>query len=309
MGLQLLGCLLCVLTFSGVVLFSEGGSERYVTKSDAFLGPQDVLSRNLQFRALDIGPAPCKFVAPPGSGSFKYTVPRKSRPSDKAYAVPASNFAINRIDCKGGKNAAVVFYNHVEDPARNDPTIFALVVRRMLYYIASKDNTLKILVGSAVRGADPVQPGDAPSCRYSRKSSESLNVRNIIFMNSSSELRLPTPDPRQFFHVIPGNLYALVNFDLSVPDGNGSICLYTDNAVSNPKESDQFSSEDDRSSHRSLSSGQVIGIIVGVVGVLLAILVVLTGGYYWMTHFDASESISVDAVSVAGSIHSSYVLS
>lgn len=265
--------------------------------TEGFLEPRDVLAKDKRLIAWDVGAPICKEIAPVNIGTFEYRTSSREQDDAEVFIVPPSSVGFNGMMCKGGSDANIEFRDRVSPPLESDKTVLANAVRRMLAIVDRGDKGLKLLLGIAVLGAQPVAPGDAPICKFGDKESQWFLLRNVLFLTTEIEIRFPTPDPREVFLIRPGNLYVLANFDPPSHDANGSICVYSSkinsNSVSSINDSGN-SPEDEDDSGNALSSGQVVGIVVGVLGVLLAVSIVLIGAYCWRRQPESSVSPTPD---------------
>lgn len=233
--------------------------------------------------------------------TFAYDPPDDGLPSGDLLQLPASQFALNGVDCDRARGSEFSFTDDRDVPKmkfQKSLSPFALAVQQA----ASMGDLMQIFVASSTVPDPPANETAQPQCVYSEPNKISAFLANFLIGMPREDVHIPTPDPREKLILRANVMYGLFNIDIDVPDGTGTLCIFVDEAASESADDDRgktkassgtVTEDDDKSKSRTakLGAGSIIGIVVGAIGTLLAIAVIFTAAHCWKKH---NSEISVD---------------
>lgn len=234
--------------------------------------------------------------------SFSYDPPKAALPSSNPLRLPVDLFSLNRKSCNRARGAEFEFVDdrYISKLKFADPlSPFALAVQQA----NALGENMSMFVASAVTTSAGTNATDTPQCMYSESTGVPAFVSNFLIGTPRVDVQIPTPDPREKLILRANIVYGLFNIDVKVPEGAGTLCIFVDERAAESIDGAEGETRasygsrgdggnSDQGAGKGLSPGGIIGIVVGSIGIVLAIAIIFTAAHCWRKQSDEISDAS-----------------
>lgn len=257
------------------------------------ISPHEILSHSYDMVSMGVGSGECKNFFKKGSSGFKYRLPRHKLSHKHTTSIPPESFSVGTNTCAGDKPANVIFALGIKAPSASDTSAFAYTLRELLRPEDPTGAVFEMIIGKAGTGSESAPSNTAPRCKTDIGGTDQLSLRNILLARAVGDSRSRTPVPDEFLVIRAGYMYAMVNLIPISGDGNSMICIFSSTRPvwNNSTFVEKSQSQPNITTSHTPEMG--LKIAIGVIGIVIALVVILTGACFWRKHTPLSDSGTV----------------